>query len=98
MQYIVIARDGSDSEALNRRLAVRSAHVELGNKLRDEGRHLYGVALLDSSEHMIGSVLVVDFYSREELDAWLKVEPYMTGKVWESVEILPCRVGPSFQR
>lgn len=97
MQFVVIGYDGSDPEALQRRLAARPAHIELGNRLREEGRHLYGVALLDNSESMIGSVLIVDFESREELDRWLKVEPYVTGGVWKRVEVLPCRVGPSFQ-
>jgi len=96
MQFIVIGRDGSDPEALNRRLAARPAHIELGTKHREEGKQLYGVAMLDDQERMIGSVVIVDFASRAELDAWLAVEPYVTGKVWETIEIYPGRVGPSF--
>jgi uncharacterized protein len=44
---------------------------------------------------MIGSMLVLDFPSRTELDAWLDVEPYVTGDVWRQLEISPVRVGRS---
>jgi uncharacterized protein YciI len=40
--------------------------------------------------------LIVDFNSREDLDNWLKVEPYMVGKVWEKVEVRGCKVSPLF--
>ena len=32
------------------------------------------------------------------LERRLAAEPYVTGKVWERVEVRPCRVGPSFAR
>lgn len=96
MQFLVIGYDGTDPGALDRRLAVRDQHVALGDQLRDKGNMLYGGAILDDSEKMIGSVLVADFPSREQLDEWLKVEPYMLGGVWERVEVQPFRVGPSF--
>jgi len=41
---------------------------------------------------MNGSIYIVDFLSRKELDKWLKVEPYVTGKVWEKIDIIPCKV------
>ncbi len=96
MQYIVIARDGKDQGALERRLKVRNDHVKLGDKLRTEGKALYGVALLSETAKMNGSVYIVDFPSRKELDEWLKIEPYMIGGVWKNIEIVPCSVGPSF--
>ena len=98
MQFLVTAFDGTDSEALNRRLAVRSSHVELGNKYRDLGNHLYAAAILNEEEQMIGSVMIVDFNSRAELDSWLAEEPYVTGKVWEKIDIKPCKVGSSFSK
>jgi hypothetical protein len=97
MQFIVSAWDGTDSMALERRLAARPAHLELGRRLRSQGHHLYGVALLDEGGRMVGSVIIADYASRSELDAWLAEEPYVTGKVWERVDVRPCRVGPSFQ-
>lgn len=97
MQYLVIGHDGTDNEALDRRLAARAAHIKMGDRLRAEGKHLLGAALLDDSEKMVGSVLLVDFEGRSELDAWLAEEPYVVGKVWERVEVIRCQVGPSFQ-
>ena len=47
---------------------------------------------------MIGSICIVELPSRREVDAWLAAEPYVTGKVWETVEVAPCRVGPSFAK
>ena len=97
MQFLVIARDGTDPEALNRRMAARPAHIEMGDRYRAEGKHMMGVALLDDAGKMAGSVMLVDFASREELDAWLAEEPYVRGKVWEHIEVSRCQVGPSFQ-
>ena len=61
------------------------------------GRMLFGTAVLDDEGRMIGSMLVLDFPSREESDGWLGVEPYVTGGVWELVDIRPCAVGASFR-
>ena len=97
MQFLVLGYDGKDSEALNRRLTVRDAHIALGDKLRDSGNLLYGVAMLTPDGKMCGSMLVAEFENRALLDDWLKIEPYVTGKVWEQVEVIPCKVGPSFQ-
>ncbi len=96
MQFIVTGYDGTDDQATERRLKARPSHVELGDRLREEGKHLYGVALLDDNEKMIGSVLITEFESRAKLDEWLEIEPYVTGKVWDRVEVRQCRVGPSF--
>ncbi|HSX09515.1 MAG TPA: YciI family protein [Candidatus Saccharimonadales bacterium] len=96
MQFIVIAKDYKD--ALQRRLGTRAKHIELGDKLVLDGKALYGVALLDEKGEMNGSVYVMEFPTREELDEWLKTEPYVTGKVWEHIEIIPCQVGPSFTK
>ena len=39
----------------------------------------------------------MDFPSRKELEGWLDKEPYVTGKVWKSVEILRCNVRDPWQ-
>lgn len=96
MQFLVLGYDGNDSDALNRRLAVRADHIALGDKMRDAGKMLYGAAVLDDQEKMIGSILICDFNNRGELDEWLKIEPYVVGKVWQNIEVKPCKVGPSF--
>jgi uncharacterized protein len=96
MQFIVIANDFKKN-GLKNRLAVREKHIALGNKMKAEGNVLYGVALLDAKGKMTGSVYIMDFPTRKELDEWLKKEPYVTGKVWEKIKVKPCKVGPSFK-
>ena|SRR5579859_3825864 len=98
MQFIVTARDGIDEGALQRRLAVREAHLALGATLAATGQHLYAAALLNEAGIMVGSVIICEYPSREALDEWLAQEPYVTGNVWQQIEVQPCRVGPSFQR
>ncbi len=96
MQFLITGYDGTDEKALERRLAVREAHLALGDKMRDAGKMLYGAAILDEHGKMTGSVLICEFKSREELDAWLKEEPYVTGDVWRKIDVQNCKVGPSF--
>ncbi|GLY98784.1 YciI family protein [Actinoplanes sp. NBRC 103695] len=96
MQFLLIAHDGDDDDALNRRLQAREKHIALGDEMVANGSMLYGGALLDDQEKMIGSVLVLDFPTRQELDAWLKIEPYVLGDVWRRIDVQPFRVGPSF--
>ena len=40
---------------------------------------------------MVGSVLIVEFESRADVDAWIANDPYVTGGVWEQVEVHPFR-------
>jgi uncharacterized protein YciI len=96
MEYIVMAYDGTDEESLKRRLDIRPAHMAQGDKMLAAGKYRYGAALLDDDSKIIGSMIVVDFSSKEELDAWLAIEPYVTGNVWHKIEVTPCRVGPRF--
>jgi uncharacterized protein len=96
MQFLVIAYDGTDEKALDRRMASRQAHLAGIEKMKADGKAIYGVAILGAGDKMIGSAMVVDFPSRADLDAWLKVEPYVTGNVWQKIEVHPARVPPLF--
>ena len=96
MQFIILAKDYTDEQALDRRMAARDAHLALSDEAVKRGEQLMGAAMLDDAGKMVGSNMVVEFPSRVELDAWLALEPYVTGKVWEHVEVIPCKVGPSF--
>jgi hypothetical protein len=96
MQFLVIAYDGTDDKALERRMAAREPHLAGIVKMKEAGTAVYGVAILNDREQMIGSVLVVDFPSRADVDAWLKSEPYVVGDVWRKIEVLPARVPPMF--
>lgn len=87
MQFVIIGLDGTDADALERRLAVRSDHLALGETMTKDGRMLYGAALLNDDGKMKGSMLVMNFASEEKLNEWLKVEPYVTGDVWRDVTV-----------
>lgn len=92
-QFVIIARDYQDEDALSRRLACRDEHFRRIARLRDLGHFLVGGAILDDAERMIGSVLIGSFDSRQELDErWLSQEPYISERVWEHIEVLPYRV------
>jgi len=96
MQWLIIARDGADPEAERRRLAARPAHLENAARLQSKGHLLVGGALIDDDGRMIGSACVAQFATREELDHWLRTDPYVTGKVWHEIEVLPYRVAPHY--
>ena len=97
MQFLVIGKDGTDEKAQERRQAVRPAHIALGEKLLVSGNLWYGAALLDDAGQMIGSMFVMNFPSKKELQEWLDQEPYVTGEVWKSVEIQKCNVRDPWQ-
>lgn len=96
MQFTLVAEDGKDTEALNRRMAARDQHLEAAKKLKAEGHVLYGAALLGDEGKIVGSVYVFDFPSRADLDTYLKTEPYVVGNVWKTMTIRECKVSPLF--
>ncbi|MEW5843016.1 MAG: YciI family protein [Bacteroidota bacterium] len=88
MQFIVIAYDGTDDKALERRMAVREKHLKFAQKMFDEGKWLYASAILNDDGKMIGSMIVCDYPSRSELEEqWLKIEPYILGNVWQKINV-----------
>lgn len=96
MQFIIIAHDGTDAEAPARRQAARSAHIVLSDEAVKRGEQIMGVALLNDEGQMCGSAMIVEFENREKLDEWLQKEPYVIHHVWQNIDIMPCRIGPSF--
>lgn len=96
MQFIITAYDGKDENALERRLAAREEHLKVAETMFLEKKFLYAGAILDDNEKMIGSCVIVDFESREAIDAYLKEEPYVLGNVWQEIDIKPFRVAPLF--
>ena len=92
MQFMIVAYDGTDEGALNRRLAVRDLHIAGAIELKNKGNLIAGGAILDDAGRMIGSTTYVDFESRAELDAWLERDPYVTGDVWRDITITPIRL------
>ena len=97
MHFLITAYDGTDSQAGARRSKVREQHLEGVRKAIVEGKHLYGAAILDENNNMIGSIMIVDYPSKEVLvSEWLNSEPYVTGGVWKKIDIKPCRVPDLF--
>ena len=92
MQYVVHALDFPD--ALERRLSVREAHLDGVRRMKAAGTFHLGGALLDDEGRMIGSMMLVEFATREELDRWLDGEVYVTGRVWERIDVRPFRMAP----
>ena len=95
MQFIVIGYDGTDDKALHRRMAARQAHLDMAGRFYEQGRWLYAAAILNDQGAMAGSMIVCDFPDRETLETeWLSREPYVLGKVWQTVEVKGAQVAP----
>jgi len=97
MHFLVIAKDGNDDEAQERRTAARADHIKYSDFAVETGEQVIGAALLDQHENMRGSAMIVEFENVEKLQEWLKHEPYMTGNVWKDIDVIPCQIGPSFK-
>jgi len=92
MQFLLIAHDGKDPDALARRLKARPDHLEGIEILKRKKEFLFGGAILDDDGKMVGSMVLYDFPDRAALNEMLKDEPYITGGVWKDVKIMPFRL------
>jgi uncharacterized protein YciI len=92
MQFLLVAYDGTDQGALERRMKVRPEHLEKIALLKKKGNFLLGGAILDDNQTMIGSMIVYEFPDRKALDECLLDEPYITKGIWQKVEIKPYRL------
>jgi uncharacterized protein YciI len=91
-QFLVLAYDGRDKDAPERRRLARPTHFVNIQPMVDRGQLRAAGAILNDAGTMIGSALFVEFESREQLDLWLKTEPYVTQGVWQKVEVMPFRI------
>ena len=91
-QYLITGYDYTDDGALQRRMNVRPHHLDELKVLKEKSNYILGGAILDDDGKMIGSVMIMQFETEEELEAWKQSEPYITQKIWESVDIKPFRV------
>ena len=66
-------------------MEVRPRHLDGMEKLRSH--IICAGGLLDNEGKMKGSVLILDFPSRDDLDSYLASEPYVVEQVWEKIEI-----------
>ena len=70
---------------LDKRMEVRPLHLEGMERLKE---HLVCAGgLLDEAGNLKGSVLVMEFQNREEVDEYLATEIYVTEHVWEKITV-----------
>ncbi|WP_435357097.1 YciI family protein [Emticicia sp. SJ17W-69] len=91
-QYVIVAQDGRDEAALERRMAARPEHLAGAKALKEKGNFVVGGAMLDDNDKMIGSVMILQFESDEKMQEWYDNEPYIKDGVWKFVEVKPFRV------
>lgn len=91
-QYLITAYDYTDPEAFDRRMNVRGHHLDEVAKLKQSQNYILGGAILNDEGKMIGSTMILQFESEDELNAWKQNEPYVTQKIWETVDVKPFKV------
>ena len=92
VEFVVTARDFTDEEALERRLAHRAKHLLGMQHLVERGNLLSGGAILDDAGRMVGSTAHVRFDSKDLVENWIERDPYTLGRVWDTVEIRQVRL------
>ena len=83
MQFIIKAYDGEGM--LDKRMEVRPRHLEGIERIKEHV--ICAGGLLDDEGKMKGSVLIMEYESREQLDEYLANEPYVQENVWQKIEV-----------
>ncbi len=95
MWYAIIAEDLPDT--LGKRLAARPAHLERLHALTEAGRLLLAGPLpaIDSPDPgpagFAGSLIVAEFESLADAEAWAAADPYTAAGVYARVNVRPFR-------
>ncbi|QLQ02275.1 MAG: YciI family protein [Thiobacillus sp.] len=95
MFYAIVGQDTADS--LDRRLAARPAHVERLHALQQAGRLLLAgpFPAIDSNDPgaagFTGSLIVAEFDTLADAQAWAEADPYVTAGVYAGVSVKPFR-------
>ncbi|KAA3655400.1 MAG: YciI family protein [Proteobacteria bacterium] len=93
MFYALIGEDAPGT--LDTRMAVRAAHLDRLNALKDEGRLLLAgpCPAIDSPDPgpagFSGSLIVAEFASLAEAEAWIAADPYVTEGVFARTTVKP---------
>ena len=93
MFYAIVGQDVSDS--LDRRLAARPAHLERLQALQQAGRLLLAgpFPAIDSNDPgaagFSGSLIVAEFDTLADAQAWADADPYVTAGVYAGVSVKP---------
>jgi len=95
MLYAIVGEDGPDS--LEKRLATRPAHLERLKALQDQGRLILAgpFPAVDSPDPgpagFSGSLIVAEFPSLGDAQAWADADPYVAAGVYRQVAVKPFR-------
>ncbi len=93
MLYAIISQDVQNS--LEKRMAVRPAHIERLNILKNEGRLILAGPhpAIDTNEPaqagFTGSLVVAEFDCLEDAQTWADADPYLESGAYESVVVKP---------
>jgi uncharacterized protein YciI len=93
MLYAIIAQDVENS--LQDRLAARPKHLERLSALQDQGRLILAgphpaIDCEDPGEDgFSGSLVVAEFGSLEDAQAWADADPYVAAGVYANVTVKP---------
>lgn len=83
MKFVIIGYDGPQGEA--KRKIHRTAHLANLEPLDGQGRVVLAGPLTDKA----GSLLVLEFETREEAEDFVRNDPYTVYGVFERIEIHP---------
>lgn len=92
MQFMITAYDGTDKDALSRRMSVRPRHLENVARVKEKGSVICAGGITDGEGRLVGSVLIMEFDTRQLLDDYLATEPYVTSGVWQDIKVDTCNV------
>ncbi len=93
MFYAIVGQDVSDS--LDKRLAARPAHLDRLHALQQAGRLLLAGPFpnIDSNDPgaagFSGSLIVAEFDTLADAQAWADVDPYVAAGVYADVTVKP---------
>lgn len=93
MLYAIISDDVTNS--LDKRKSARAAHLDRLNQLKDQGRLILAGPhpAIDSEDPsdagFSGSLIVAEFNSLSEAQAWADADPYIEAGVYEKVTVKP---------
>lgn len=91
---VIVAQDGTDAGAPDRRAAARPAHIARVTGMAADGTLALGGAILDEAGTMRGSIAVTRHATDAAARAWMAEDPYVTTGVWKDIALYGTRFAP----
>lgn len=94
--YVFVCEDAQN--VLEKRKAIRPAHLERLQLLAAEGRLLCAGPLQDQDGEnplltgIFGSLIIAKFNSLEDAKAWIAADPFVTAEVYQRVTVKPFNI------